>query len=173
MSGDVQAAGYGIHAYHSLLDCSFEAWELVYPKQAQYRLICQGHLRYRGVDFVVILLKSKALWIQSFEKTQSSLVPWGILHLKQKLYVLVQSDLRYGITGNKKRATCFLTLPQNVLNGVLPSTFKPVLQQTRLLQITRILTSDWINLGGSHTIHGHHRTCCKPRLAWGRTIKKN
>ena len=40
MSGDVQAAGYGIHAYHSLLDCSFEAWELVYPKQAQYRLIC-------------------------------------------------------------------------------------------------------------------------------------
>ena len=40
MSGDVQAEGYGIHAYHSLLGCSFEAWELVYPKQAQYRLIC-------------------------------------------------------------------------------------------------------------------------------------
>ena len=96
------------------------------------------------------------------------MVPWGISHLKQKLFVLVQSDLRYGKTGNKKHATCFLTLPQNVLNGVLPSMFKPVL----LLQITRILSSDWINLGGSHSIHGHHRTCCKPRLAWDGPLKK-
>ena len=44
--------------------------------------------------------------------------------------------LRYGKTGNKKRATCFATLLQNELNGDVARFtlhIKPVLQQIRLL----------------------------------------
>ena len=38
--------------------------------------------------------------------------------------------------------------------GVLPPTFKPVLQQTRLLQVLLILIYDWLKLRGIHAIHG-------------------
>ena len=37
---------------------------------------------------------------------------------------------------------------------VLPPMLKPVLQQTRLLQVLLILISDWIKLRGIHAIHG-------------------
>lgn len=51
---------------------------------------------------------------------------------------------------------------------VLPSTFKPLLKQIRLLQviITRILTlnSDWLILRGRHAIYGRYVTCCKTSL---------
>ena len=63
----------------------------------------------------------------------------------------------------KKLATCFARLLRNELkrNGVrLPPTFKPVLQQIRLLQIAWILT-DWMNLLGSHAVRV---TCCKANL---------
>ena len=45
-------------------------------------------------------------------------------------------DLRFGKTGNKKRATCFATLLQNELNSDVArftTHIKPVLQQIRLL----------------------------------------
>ena len=41
---------------------------------------------------------------------------------------------------------------------VLPLTFKPVLQHIRLLEAAWILSSDWIELRGSHAIHGIHVT---------------
>ena len=47
-----------------------------------------------------------------------------------------QNSLRYGKTGNKKRATCFATLLQNKLNSNVArftTHIKPVLQQIRLL----------------------------------------
>ena len=35
-----------------------------------------------------------------------------------------------------------------------------------LLQVTWILTSDWITLRGSHAIHGSYVTSCKTSLPW-------
>ena len=45
-------------------------------------------------------------------------------------------QVRYGKTGNKKRATCFATVLQNQLNNDVArytAHIKPVLQQIRLL----------------------------------------
>ena len=39
------------------------------------------------------------------------------------------------------------------------STFKPVLQQLRLLQVAWILTCDWIKLQGSHVVLGSYLKC--------------
>ena len=49
---------------------------------------------------------------------------------------------------------------------VLPTTFKPVLQQISLLQVAWILTSDWTRLRGSHAIDGSCVTCCKTSSSW-------
>ena len=45
-------------------------------------------------------------------------------------------------------------------------TFKPVLQQIRLLQVAWILTSDWTRLRGSHAIDWSDVTCCKTSSSW-------
>ena len=48
---------------------------------------------------------------------------------------------------------------------VLSLTFKPFLQQIRLLQVASILTSDWIRLPGSQEIYDRsYITCCKRSL---------
>ena len=49
---------------------------------------------------------------------------------------------------------------------VLPPTVKPVLSQTKLLQVVWILSSDWMKLRGSHTIDGNCVTCCETSLPW-------
>ena len=41
-----------------------------------------------------------------------------------------------------------------------------VMQQIRLLQVARIMTSDWIKLRGSHAIQESHVTCLKTSLPW-------
>ena len=43
--------------------------------------------------------------------------------------------------------------------SVSPPTFKPVLQQIRLLQVAKIVTSDWIKLRGSRAIDVSYVTC--------------
>ena len=43
---------------------------------------------------------------------------------------------------------------------------KPVLQQIKLLQVTRILASGWTKLRASHAIHGSYVTCCKTSFSW-------
>ena len=48
----------------------------------------------------------------------------------------------------------------------LPRSNWPVWQQIRLLQVARILTSDWIKLRGSHAIQESHVTCLKTSLPW-------
>ena len=40
------------------------------------------------------------------------------------------------------------------------------MQQIRLLQVARILTSDWIKLRGSHAIQQSHVTCLTTSLPW-------
>ena len=45
---------------------------------------------------------------------------------------------------------------------ILPPRFKPVLVATSCVT----LTSDWIKLRGSHSIHGIYVTCCKTNLPW-------
>ena len=49
---------------------------------------------------------------------------------------------------------------------ILPSMFILVLQQSRLLQVVRLLTFDWSKLCRSHTIHRIYITCCKTSLPW-------
>ena len=67
--------------------------------------------------------------------------------------------LRYGKTGNKKRAACFATLLQNELNSDIArftTHVKPVLQQIRLLT--------GLNMGGETlniTIHLVLQQCCR------------
>ena len=48
----------------------------------------------------------------------------------------------------------------------LPRSNWPVWQQIRLLQVARILTSDWIKLRGSHATQESHVTCLKTSLPW-------
>ena len=48
----------------------------------------------------------------------------------------------------------------------LPRSSWPVLQQIRLLQVARILASDWIKLRQSHSIQESHVTCFKTSLPW-------
>ena len=50
--------------------------------------------------------------------------------------------------------------------SVLPSKFKALMQQIRLLQVASILTTDWITLRGSHATHGYYVICCKTSLPW-------
>ena len=52
------------------------------------------------------------------------------------------------------------------MSGVLPPTFEPVLQKTRLLQVVWILTSDWMELRGSQkrAPDGSYVTCWKTSL---------
>ena len=52
---------------------------------------------------------------------------------------------------------CYITIWKVTLR-ILPLTFKPVLQHTRLLEAAWILSSDWIELHGSHAIHGLYVT---------------
>ena len=47
---------------------------------------------------------------------------------------------------------------------ILLPVFKPTLPQIRLLQVVRILTSDWLKLPGSHAVHWTPVTCCKTKL---------
>lgn len=54
-----------------------------------------------------------------------------------------------------------ILLSSKAMLAVLPPTFKPVLQQIRLLQVASILTSDWITLRGSHAIHGSNALAVK------------
>jgi len=78
-------------------------------------------------------------------------------------------NLSYGWNGQQTRRICFATLLQTswkAMLRVLPPTFKPVLQQTKLLQVAWILTSDWIKLRGSHAIRGIYVTCCNTSLPW-------
>ena len=49
---------------------------------------------------------------------------------------------------------------------ILPPMFILVLQQSRLLQVVRLLTFDWSKLCRSHTIHRIYITCCKTSLPW-------
>ena len=51
---------------------------------------------------------------------------------------------------------------------VLQPAFKPVSQQTRLLQVVWLLTFDWIKLRGSLAIHGELRHLLQNRFALGR-----
>ena len=51
----------------------------------------------------------------------------------------------------------------------LPRSNWPVRQQIKLLQVARILTSDWIKLRGSHAIRESHVTCLKTSLPWAGT----
>jgi len=69
----------------------------------------------------------------------------------------------------KKCATFFATLLKKTswkaMLRVLSLTFKPFLQQIRLLQVASILTSDWIRLPGSQEIYDRsYITCCKRSL---------
>ena len=48
----------------------------------------------------------------------------------------------------------------------LPRSNWPVRQQIKLLQVARILTSDWIKLRRSHAIQESHVTCLKTSLPW-------
>ena len=49
---------------------------------------------------------------------------------------------------------------------ILPSTFKPVSQQIRLVQVACILDADWKKLRWSRAIRGSYVTCCKTSLPW-------
>ena len=78
-------------------------------------------------------------------------------------------NLSYDKTGNKNKQLvlqhCCKTSWKATLR-VLPATFKPVFQQTRLLQVAWILASDWIKLHGSHAIRGIYVTFCNTSLSW-------
>ena len=62
-------------------------------------------------------------------------------------FILFSLDLSYAKSGNKNVQLVLQHCREPFWNTelhVLPPTFKPVLQQTRLLQVVWILTSDWI-----------------------------
>ena len=48
----------------------------------------------------------------------------------------------------------------------LPRSNWPVRPEIKLLQVARILTSDWIKLRGSHAVQESHVTCLKTSLPW-------
>ena len=50
--------------------------------------------------------------------------------------------------------------------SILPSTFEPVSQQIRLVQVACILGADWKKLRRSCAIRGSYVTCCKTSLPW-------
>ena len=86
-------------------------------------------------------------------------------------------NLSYDKTGNKSKQLVLQHCCKRswiAMLRVLPPTFKLVLQQTRLLQVAWILTSDWIKLRGSNAIHGMYVTCCNTSLPWaGKTRNMN
>ena len=56
---------------------------------------------------------------------------------------------------------------------VLPTTFKPVLQQISLSQVAKTLTYDWIQLRRSRAIDVSYVTCFKTKIALGRLNAQN
>ena len=85
---------------------------------------------------------------------------WLVRHEKN-----VQMASRVQGCGNKNAQVALQNCGKTSWRVLLPS-FKCVLQQIRLLQVSWILTSDWIKLRGSHAIHGSYVTCCKTCLSW-------
>ena len=66
------------------------------------------------------------------------------------------------VTVKRATETCNFSAASYVAH--FTTTFKPVLPQIRLLQVVRVLTSDWLKLPWSHAIHGTSITCCKTKL---------
>ena len=96
-----------------------------------------------------------------------------ILSLRAKQTSLVQTNLKLWSNGQQKSATCFATLLRNELKLKQYYAFyyprsKPVLQQiSRLLQVARILSSDWLELHGSLAINIIFVTCFKTIVCLG------
>ena len=110
------------------------------------------------------------LQIKSVVYTAEKRNNWKLLSLEKEkgkgLYFM--SATRNGTISTIKWATktrnLFCNMAPNVLKGDVARFTIHV--RTWLLQIAWILTSDWINLHGSHAIHRIYVTFCKTSFPW-------
>ena len=110
----------------------------------------------------------------SFVCEQNSLNPFStVLFKRQKLMVShgwwqaaypAGQFLVINLGWNGRQQTCnqFRNITEKALLRVLPTAFKPVLQQIRSLQAAWIRASEnWFKLHASYTIRASYYSCCK------------
>ena len=108
--------------------------KLILWRRGFFSFLCEcASFSYDATAAKSLLFYMNSIQLREKERFNLSSLVYGLI---KKFPIRKFYALKYGKTGNKKRATCFATLLQNELNSDVArykAHVKPVLQQIRLL----------------------------------------